>query len=186
MERFRCISQFIWDDDDESTLEDVVVDNIPRLSGDNDVLFDPDASFAQYLDRFGNNLDQISARFNFGDGPTRLEPENHGLQPILCEFQILACSDGRERNIALAMYPSVASEPLLETDRNGGALCRNALHYVAMNVTDPVTMTVGENGRCLPIFIMTQFIGPLVVAVVVAKSTAPHRTNLPWIFVHQV
>ena len=87
MERFDTF-KFIWDElDDESTLEDVVVDNIPRLSGDNDVLFDPDASFAQYLDRFGNNLDQISARFNFfGDGPTRLEPENHGLQPILCEI----------------------------------------------------------------------------------------------------
>ena len=87
--------------DDESTLEDVVVDNIPRLSGDNDVLFDPDASFAQYLDRFGNNLDQISARFNFfGDG----QPDSN---PRIMDYNLFSV------NLSTRMFRRSRTEILL-------------------------------------------------------------------------
>ena len=43
----------------DSSLDEIFVDQMPRITGDNDILFDPDASFANYLD-VDNNLYQIT------------------------------------------------------------------------------------------------------------------------------
>ena len=72
----------------DSQFSNLLSDEFPRTTGDNDIVFDPDGDFLNYLDRFGNNLDQVTARYNFFEEMfTRAEPENHGLQPILCEIK---------------------------------------------------------------------------------------------------
>ena len=123
----------------DSSLDEIFVDQMPRITGDNDILFDPDASFANYLDRFDNNLDQINARFNFfGAGLLRPEPENHGLQPILSEFKYSHIPTTKGDNLALAMYPSVAFwNPYSRPIEMEEIYVEIPFHQVAMHAFDP-------------------------------------------------
>ncbi|MAK28840.1 MAG: hypothetical protein CMI22_10855 [Opitutae bacterium] len=93
----------------DSQFSNLLSDEFPRTTGDNDIVFDPDGDFLNYLDRFGNNLDQVTARYNFFEEIfTRAEPENHGLQPILCEIKYSQVPTVENGRLAMAMYPSVA------------------------------------------------------------------------------
>ena len=92
-----------------SRFTDLLSDQFPRTTGDNNIVFDPDGDFLNYLDRFGNNLDQVTARYNFFEEIfVRAEPENHGLQPVLCEIKYSQVPTIESGKIAMAMYPSVA------------------------------------------------------------------------------
>jgi hypothetical protein len=84
-------------------------DELPRITGDNNIVFDPDGDFLNYLDRFGGNLDQVMARYNFFEEIfTRVEPTNHTLQPVLCEIKYSQVPTDKNGKLALALYPSVA------------------------------------------------------------------------------
>ncbi len=92
-----------------AAFSNLLSDELPRISGDNNIVFDPDGDFLNYLNRFGGNLDQVMARYNFFEEIfTRVEPNNHGLQPVLCEIKYSQVPTEKNGKLALAMYPSVA------------------------------------------------------------------------------